>query len=53
MAYYYWQDVTIDPNGNKFYTFDLKTRNRGKVILILTILVRIAALVWFFGVKNY
>jgi len=52
MAYYYWKDVTIDPNGNKFYTFDLKTRNRGEAILIFAILVRMAALVWFFGVNN-
>ncbi len=52
MAYYYWQDVTIDPNGEKFYTFDTKTRNWGKAVLILAVVVRLAAFVWFFGLKN-
>ena len=52
MAFYYWKDVTIDPNGGKFYTFDLKTRNRGKAILILAVIVRLAALIWLFWHDN-
>jgi hypothetical protein len=48
MAYYFWKDVTIDPNGEKFYTFDSKTRIKGKAILILAVIVRVAALVWLF-----
>ncbi|MBC7775064.1 MAG: hypothetical protein H7246_06455 [Phycisphaerae bacterium] len=52
MAYYYWKDVTIDPNGKKFYTFDSKTRNRGKAIFILAVAVRLVALVWYFVIKS-
>lgn len=49
MGYYFWRDVTTDPKGGRFYTFDLKTRTRGKTILILTTLTNLLFLIWYFG----
>lgn len=35
MGYYYGYDKSIDPNGNKYHTFESKTREYGKLILIV------------------
>lgn len=48
MAYYYWTDVSIDSNGNKFYTFDKQTRDLGKVIFYLTAAAVVARLTLLF-----
>lgn len=48
MSYYYWMDVTTDPNGGRFYTFDLQTRNWGKAIFILAIISNLTFLAAFF-----
>ncbi len=52
MGYYYWQDITIDPNGEKFYTFDAKTRNSGKLILNLAVGACLASVAWYFVLKS-
>lgn len=49
MGYYFWKDVTTDPKGGRFYTFDLPTRSQGRTILILTAVTNLAFLIWFFG----
>lgn len=48
MSYYFWMDVTTDPNGGKFYTFDRQTRNWGKALFMLTIVSNVIFLVAFF-----
>ncbi len=35
MGWYYWQDKTIDTNGNKYFTFDDTSRMTGQVIFYL------------------
>lgn len=49
MSYYYWMDVTTDPNGGKFYTFDPQTRNWGKAFFMLTVVSNLIFLAIFFG----
>lgn len=49
MSYYFWMDVTTDPNGGKFYTFDRRTRNWGKALFILTLVSNLIFLAIFFG----
>jgi len=51
VGYYYWQHKTIGPKGEKFYSFDLKTRETGKMILISTVFISLAYMVWFYGHK--
>jgi hypothetical protein len=41
MAYYYWKDTSLDPQGQRFYTFDKKTRDLSRLILVLTVLAMI------------
>lgn len=52
LGYYYWQDVSIAPNGEKFYTFDSKSRNSGKTMLIVTFICCFAYMAWFFVMKS-
>jgi len=35
MGYYYGYDKSVDPEGNKYYTFEPDTRKYGKLILIV------------------
>jgi hypothetical protein len=42
MAYYYWKDTSLDPQGQRYFTFDEKTRNLGRFIFVLTVLAMIA-----------
>ncbi|MCF8243908.1 MAG: hypothetical protein K9J37_01455 [Saprospiraceae bacterium] len=35
MGWYYWQDKTIDSDGNKYFSFDEASRNTGQVIFYL------------------
>ncbi|MBI1227260.1 MAG: hypothetical protein GC192_18655 [Bacteroidetes bacterium] len=35
MGWYYWQDKTVDTEGNKYFTFDEPSRNTGQVIFYL------------------
>lgn len=35
MGWYYWQDKTIDSDGNKYFTFDDTSRNTGRLIFYL------------------
>jgi hypothetical protein len=48
MAYYYWTDTSLDPNGQRFYTFDKQTRQFGKIIFYLTTLALLARVAMIF-----
>lgn len=50
MGYYYWNDKSVDIDGNKYHTFDSKTRTFGYFLLLTTGLVVIVlvliAIIW-------
>jgi hypothetical protein len=48
MSQYYWRDITTDPYGKRFYTFDSATRLHGKVNFGLTMAMNILLQVWYF-----
>lgn len=54
MGWYFWQDMTTDPYGEKFFTFALSTRKAGQLIFYGGIFLTIAAffLLLFFDI-NY
>lgn len=39
MGWHYWKDTSTDPNGEIFYTFTPATRNIGKIIFIVGIVM--------------
>lgn len=49
MGWYYWQDKSVDMDGNKYYTFEKYTRTFGLVISILSIIVVIFTFWYFFN----
>ena len=54
MGWYYWQDKTIDSNGNKYFTFDEASRNVGKAIFFLGwVLLGLGILFWTWLPNNF
>jgi hypothetical protein len=47
MGYYFWKDITTGPNGERYLTFDQTTRNRGRIIMILTLISNALFWMWF------
>lgn len=48
MGYYFWKDITTGPNGERYLTFDQTTRNRGRIIMMLTLVSNVLFWMWFF-----
>lgn len=48
-GWYYWQDKSVDMDGNKYFTYEKNTRTFGLVISILSILI---VLISFFYITN-
>ncbi|MEM6964423.1 MAG: hypothetical protein AAF573_06635 [Bacteroidota bacterium] len=53
MGYFYWNDKSVDIDGNKYHTFDNKTRTFGYFLLIVTgiVIIVLVLIAIFFG-KN-
>ena len=51
MGWYYWKDKSVDVDGNRYFTFDPKTRNFGFAMLVVTaiIVIILFVLVMFLG----
>lgn len=46
-GWYYWQDKSVDMDGNKYFTFEKNTRTFGLVVSILSILIVIISIFYF------
>ena len=47
-GWYYWQDKSVDMDGNKFYTFEKNTRTFGLIVSIISIIVVLVSIWWTF-----
>jgi len=47
-GWYYWQDKSVDMDGNKFYTFEKNTRTFGLIVSIVSIIVVLVSIWWTF-----
>ena len=55
MGWYYWKDKSIDVDGNRYFTFDQKTRNFGFAMLVVSVIIVIILfiLAMFFGYSAF
>ena len=48
-GWYYWQDKSVDMDGNKYFTFEKNTRTFGLIVSIISIVIVIASIWWTFN----